>query len=133
MDTLKKTSSYRRIQVYISESEEKIIKAKASESGLSMSAYLRAAGLRRKITSVRDHAMAQGLMKVAADLGRLGGLLKHWLTQDGQVLGGVPRTEIAQEFRELVETRKALHRVIRREGTPGDDRENHPTEEQSES
>jgi len=45
-------------------------------AGLSVSAYLRAAGLHHPIRSVLDHQAVCDLAKVNGDQGQLGGLLK---------------------------------------------------------
>jgi hypothetical protein len=55
------------------------IEERAKATGLSISAYLRTAGLGHPIESVLDHAAVMDLAKVNGDQGRLGGLLKWWL------------------------------------------------------
>ncbi len=60
--------------------ERLAIETKAEEAGLSVSAYLRAAALGLKIESTRDHEAILALIKLNANQGRLGGLLKLWLS-----------------------------------------------------
>ena len=48
-------------------------------TGLSVSAYLRTAGLGHPIRSILDYDAVRDLAKVNGDQGRLGGLLKLWL------------------------------------------------------
>jgi hypothetical protein len=62
--------------------EEKQIKEQARTAGLKVAAYLRNLGLGYEVRSVLDLQSVDELAKVNADLGRLGGLLKLWLTND---------------------------------------------------
>ncbi len=71
---------HRPLKAFVSPAERLAIEAKASEAGLSVSAYLRAAALGLKIESTRDHEAILALIKLNADQGRLGGLLKLWLS-----------------------------------------------------
>jgi hypothetical protein len=52
------------------------------QAGLSVSTYLRRIGQGRQVKSVVDAEQVRELVKVNGDLGRLGGLLKLWLTND---------------------------------------------------
>ena len=58
-----------------------MIKAKASEAGLTIAEYLRNLGLGYTVSSVIDNRQVDALLKINADLGRLGGLIKLWLYQ----------------------------------------------------
>jgi hypothetical protein len=62
--------------------EYNTIKEKASNTGLTSSAYLRNLGMNYPIKSVVDQRALSELVKCKADLGRLGGLFKLWL--DGE-------------------------------------------------
>ena len=77
----------RTLRVVVSAGERARIEGRAKNAGLSVSAYLRAAGLNQPIRSVLDHAAVMELAKINGDQGRLGGLLKLWL---------VERTELAK-------------------------------------
>ena len=59
----------------------------ARTTGNSASGYLRKVGLGYEVRSILDFARAQDLVKVNADLGRLGGLLKLWLASDKRLEG----------------------------------------------
>jgi len=72
----------RHLRVPVLAEEEAAIKEQAAKSGLSVSAYLRKIGLGYPINSALDYQAVETLAKVNADLGRLGGLLKMWLTND---------------------------------------------------
>jgi hypothetical protein len=67
------------MKVFVTDDERSRIEERAKVAGLSVSAYLRTAGLGHQIKSVLDHAAVVDLAKVNGDQGRLGGLLKLWL------------------------------------------------------
>jgi len=68
------------------------IAARAAACGLPISAYLRNLGRGYSPPSVLDSQAILGLLKVNADQGRLGGLLKLWLsTRRGE---GAPHTDV---------------------------------------
>lgn len=70
------------IKVYCLPDERAVIEAMARNSGHSVSTYLRLVGQGYRLTSIVDYQQVQELAKVNGDLGRLGGLLKLWLTDD---------------------------------------------------
>ena len=84
----KKTSTRkhgRHLRVPVLPDEESKIKSNAANVGLSISEYLRRLGLGYSIQSVVDKNYILELAKINGDLGRLGGLLKLWLTNDERV------------------------------------------------
>ena len=92
----------RPLKVTVTPAEKAVIEARAQEAGLSVASFLRAAAISRQVKSVFDHQVVGELVKVAGDQGRLGGLLKLWLTdQPGR---GVPEIEV----RRLLERINAL-------------------------
>jgi hypothetical protein len=70
------------INVWVTPDEKASIAAYARQSGQSASAYLRLLGLGYAPKSLVDHREVERLAKINGDLGRLGGLLKLWLTND---------------------------------------------------
>ena len=70
------------IRVLADEAEHAMIKAGAEATGLSMSAFLRHVGVGYPVRSIVDLRQVAELVKINADLGRLGGLLKLWLAGD---------------------------------------------------
>ena len=56
--------------------------ANAQAAGMSTSAYLLAVGQGYQVKGVTDFENVRDLVRVNGDLGRLGGLLKLWLTDD---------------------------------------------------
>ena len=77
--TLKRT---KHLRVPVLPEEAQIIKSQSATAGLSIAAYLRAVGLGYEIKGVVDHQQVEVLARINGDLGRLGGLLKLWLTND---------------------------------------------------
>lgn len=67
------------MKVFVTDRERARIEERAKAAGLSVSAYLRTAGLGHPIRSVLDYDAVRDLAKVNGDQGRLGGLLKLWL------------------------------------------------------
>jgi hypothetical protein len=75
------------VKVWVTPDEKQRIKGNAEQHGLSASAFLRQIGLGYKASSVLDHQLVIKLAKINADQGRLGGLLKLWLTNDEKLVG----------------------------------------------
>jgi hypothetical protein len=100
------------MKVFVTDDERTRIEQRAGSAGLSVSAFLRAAGLHEPIRSVLDHDAIMALARVNADQGRLGGLLKLWLTeQPGQ---GVSGTEIRQLLDRIGEAQAKLAEIAGR-------------------
>ncbi len=102
----------RPMKVLVSASERQRIEQRAKEAGLSVSAYLRAAGLGKAIKPVLDHAAVRDLVRVAGDQGRLGGLLKLWLVdRPGR---GASEAEIRRLLDHLGDLQTQLAEVVGR-------------------
>lgn len=72
------------IKVYCLPEERANIEANAKMAGLSMSTYLLRVGQGYRITGIVDYEQVLELARINGDLGRLGGLLKLWLTNDAR-------------------------------------------------
>ena len=72
------------IKVYCLPDERAAIEANAQAAGMSTSAYLLAVGQGYRVQGVTDYENVRELVRVNGDLGRLGGLLKLWLTDDAK-------------------------------------------------
>ena len=91
--------------MYCSPEERETIEQQARSTGLSKSSYLLRVGMGYPIRSIVDHHQVEELVKINGDLGRLGGLLKLWLSKEQSVAGIEARTvretlqkiEVAQE------------------------------------
>ena len=68
------------IKVWVTPEEKAAIVAKADAHSLSASGYLRRLGLALPVESSIDQRAILDLVKINADLGRFGGLIKMWLT-----------------------------------------------------
>ena len=80
--TIKKERREKKLRVPVLPIEEAEIKSKATDVGLTVAEYLRNLGLGYQVPSVIDNRKVDALLKINADLGRLGGLIKLWLTND---------------------------------------------------
>lgn len=69
-----------RLKVSCTPKEKTQIEANARAAGMSVSRYLRNVGMGYKIEGVIDAKLVLQLAKINGDQGRLGGLLKLWLT-----------------------------------------------------
>ncbi|MCC8943355.1 CopG family transcriptional regulator, partial [Bradyrhizobium sp. Arg68] len=74
----------------------------AAQSGMSLSEYMRAAGLNHPVRSVLDLRAVAELGKVNGDLGRVAGLLKLWLAEKRGQGARPPDVEaMMRDFRKL--------------------------------
>lgn len=97
------------IDVHVSGDERDAIASRASAVGLAKSAYLRTLGMNQAVRSIADLEVAAQIAKVNADLGRYGGLMKLWLSEQRGVGATVADVNAAlaasrvvlQEMREL--------------------------------
>ena len=88
----KNRKDYQPIKVYCFPEERETIEQQARSTGLSKSSYLLRVGMGYPIRSIVDHHQVEELVKVNGDLGRLGGLLKLWLSKEQSVAGIEART-----------------------------------------
>ena len=95
------------IRVCVLPEEKAAIEEQARKAGMSVSAYLRNVGLNYEPTSVVDYDAVLDLIKINADLGRVGGLLKMWLTNDERIniLNGARKRAIINSALQRIETR----------------------------
>ena len=70
------------IKVYCLPIDRRQIEVNAKAAGLSLSTYLMNVGLGYQIKGIVDNNEVEKLAKINGDLGRLGGLLKLWLSND---------------------------------------------------
>jgi hypothetical protein len=100
------------MKVFVTDDERSRIEERAKATGLSISAYLRTAGLGHPIKSVLDHAAVMDLAKVNGDQGRLGGVLKLWLMdRPGR---GAPEIEVRRLLERIGELQGRLVEVVGR-------------------
>jgi hypothetical protein len=70
------------VKVYCLPDERADLEANARAARKSLSTYLRNVGLGYPVLGKLDHRNVEELIRINGDLGRLGGLLKLWLTKD---------------------------------------------------
>lgn len=75
-----KRTHHLRVPVLPEEREE--IEQMAQQAGMSVARYLREVGQGYAIKGVVDMGHVREMARINGDLGRLGGLLKLWLTND---------------------------------------------------
>jgi hypothetical protein len=97
--------------------EADAIAAQARTVGLTVGAYLRAVGAGYQPRAVVDQDRIDAMLRVNGDLGRLGGLLKLWLSDDtklNQFDRGQVRQAILAALRRIDENQGSLRAVIKR-------------------
>ena len=71
-----------RITLYLLPEEKQFIDENAARLNISSNEFIRASVRGQQFPSYVDQSSIKELIKLRADLGRLGGLLKLWLTND---------------------------------------------------
>jgi hypothetical protein len=106
------------IKVYCLPEEKAQISKNAQAAGLSASMFLLRVGAGYEVSTALDYQRIDDLARINGDLGRLGGLLKLWLTNDerlrhmkaGELRAVLNKIEANQEA-----MRAIMQTVIRRE------------------
>lgn len=70
-----------KVETRCTPSEREAIRARAASVEMRLSDYLRAAALHSEVRSKADKHAVRALAGYTGELGRLGGLLKLWLTE----------------------------------------------------
>lgn len=97
------------MKAYVSDEEYAVITEKAKMCAMSVSHFVRAICLGWHVRSHDDQQARQELRRVHADLGRLGGLLKMWLTNGDEHQVNVRKLLVEIEARQA-----ELRRVVAR-------------------
>ena len=112
---------YQPIKVYCFPNERQTIEQQARSTGLSKSSYLLRVGMGYPIRSIVDHHQVEELVKINGDLGRLGGLLKLWLSNEKSV-GGIDARTIRETLQKIDRTQdhmlNLMSRVLRPQAEP---------------
>jgi mobilization protein NikA len=85
METNEQENESRRkqhLRVPVFPDEKGLIEENARAAGMSVARFLREVGQGYKVQGVTDYERVRELARINGDLGRLGGLLKLWLTDD---------------------------------------------------
>ena len=70
------------LRVPVFPDEKNLIEEQAQRAGMSVARFLREVGQGYRVGGVVDYEQVRELARINGDLGRLGGLLKLWLTND---------------------------------------------------
>lgn len=101
----------RPLRVVVSTVERAEIETRAQSANLTVSSYLRTLGIGYQPKSKLDQFAVLSLVKVAADQGRLGGLLKLWLSdKPGE---GATTIDVRQLLREIEDAQIELRQIVR--------------------
>ncbi len=112
---------YQPIKVYCFPDERQTIEQQAHSTGLSKSSYLLHVGMGYPIRSIVDHHQVEELVKINGDLGRLGGLLKLWLS-NGKAVPGIDARTLRETLKKIDTTQDhmldLMSRVLRPQAEP---------------
>ena len=111
-ETLRPTRRRRHLRVPVQPDEEQKIKENAVAAGKSVAAYLRNVGLGYQMRGILDNRRVEELVRINGDLGRLGGLLKLWLTNDERTQAFGEAT-IRALLSKIEDTQDKMHAVMR--------------------
>ncbi len=98
------------LYVWTNDRERAAIQERASATGLSVSAYLRTLGIGHAPRSLFDQDAVLALVRLHADQGRLGGLLKLWLsTRPG---AGAPARDVRALLHQIEQLQAQLKAIV---------------------
>jgi hypothetical protein len=112
VSTGKRSRRQRILRVVADASEADRIAALAKAADLSVSGYLRRVGLGAQLKPVLDLQLILELVKLNGDQGRLGGLLKLWLSERPGV--GASAFDVRKLLRQIEATQTLLQQTIKR-------------------
>jgi hypothetical protein len=109
------------IKVYCLLEDRRQIEANATAAGLSLSTYLLNVGIGYEIRGIVDHKQVEELARINGDLGRLGGLLKLWLSDDERT-AEIGKATIRAVLWRIEATQNQMEDLIHRVITPKPER-----------
>ena len=74
--------NFKHLRVPVNPEEDAEIARLAAAANKKVAEYLRTVGLGYEVRGILDHRRVEEMLRINGDLGRLGGLLKLWLTND---------------------------------------------------
>ena len=116
------TKRRRHLRVPVSPDEAATIEAGAHTAGLSIAEYLRRVGQGHTAGCILDYERVDELAKINADLGRLGGLLKMWLSNDERLaqfggpdkMGPIINSVLTRIYKNQHRLRQTMKHVIQK-------------------
>jgi hypothetical protein len=112
-DATHATRKHRQLRVPVLPDEADQIKRNAKAAGKPVAAYLRNVGLGYEVRGILDNRRVEELARINGDLGRLGGLLKLWLTDDARTEAFGEAT-IRALLAKIEDTQSRMQEVMRR-------------------
>lgn len=112
------TRKARHLRVPVLPDEATEIQRLAAAAELPVAAYLRSVGLGYRLHGKLDHRRVEELARINGDLGRLGGLLKLWLTDDART-AQFGETTILAVLSKIEDTQLEMQRIMRDVVLPG--------------
>lgn len=112
-EAVKMTRKYKHLRVPVLPDEEELIARNAKAAHLPVAVFLRKIGQGYEARSILDNRRVEELARINGDLGRLGGLLKLWLTNDARTEAFGEAT-IRALLSKIEDTQETMHEVIRR-------------------
>jgi len=100
------------IKVYCLPAEKDQISRNARAAGLSASMFLLHVGAGYEVRTILDYQRIDDLARINGDLGRLGGLLKLWLTNDER-LRQMKATELRAVLNKIEANQEAMRAIMR--------------------
>jgi hypothetical protein len=101
------------IKVYCLPEEKAQISQNAKAAGLSLSTFLLRVGAGYGVRTVLDYQRIEDLARINGDLGRLGGLLKLWLTNDER-LGRMREEDIRAILAKIERNQEAMRAIMQK-------------------
>lgn len=92
----------KQINLRVTKEEYEILSSKANNYGLTISRFLRDISMNYPVTCTIDQKAAQELLNIAGDLGRLGGLFKHWLVKTEETKPNFSKTKNYDDIDKIV-------------------------------
>ncbi len=104
-----------KITVRVNQNEQENLVSNSNKYGLKIPGYLRSLGLNYSIKSIVDEKAAANLLKVNADMGRLGGLFKMWLEDNRADKHDFSNTRTYKDIDNLVNDIERLKLILKNE------------------
>ncbi|APW64423.1 hypothetical protein LPB137_00540 [Poseidonibacter parvus] len=104
-----------KITVRVNQNEQENLVLNSNKHGLKIPGYLRSLGLNYSIKSIVDEKAAANLLKVNADMGRLGGLFKMWLEDNRADKHDFSNTRTYKDIDNLVNDIERLKLILKNE------------------
>jgi hypothetical protein len=101
-----------QIKVRLTPAERAAVEERAAATGRSIAVLLRELALGYTPKSTLDQRVVRDLVKVNADQGRLGGLLKLWLTE--RPAEGAPTTDVRRLLKDIEDAQVLLRSLVQR-------------------